>query len=73
MAKASTSDAHGGEMMAPMPSLKLLKTNYRIWSMSMEVYLDSRDLWQGVIGESITKKKERMLSRQSSAASQKTC
>ena len=43
-----------------MPSLKLLKTNYRIWSMSMEVYLDSRDLWQTVIGENVTKKKDRM-------------
>ena len=60
MAKASTSSAHGGETTAPMPSLKLSKTKYRIWSMSMEVYLDSRDLWQTVIGENITMKKDRM-------------
>ena len=58
--KSSTSGAHGGETMASMPSLKLSKTNYRIWSMSMEVYLDSRDLWQTVIGEKVTKKKDRM-------------
>ena len=73
MANATTSGAHGGEMMAPMPSLMLSKTNYHIWSMSMEVYLDSRDLWQAVIGENITKMKDRMLSRQSSVASRKTC
>ena len=60
MAKASTSGAHGGEMTKPMPSLKHSKTNYRIWSMSMEVYLDSHDLWQTVINENITKKKDRM-------------
>ena len=60
MAKASTSGAHGGEMTAPMPSLKLSKTNYRIWSMSMEVYLDSCDLWQTMIGENVTKKKDCM-------------
>ena len=47
-------------MTAPMPTLKLSKTNYRIWSMSMEAYLDSRDLWQAVIGENVTKKKDRM-------------
>ena len=46
--------------MAPMPSLKLSKTNYRIWSMSIEVYLDSHDLWQTMIGENITMKKDRM-------------
>ena len=28
--------------------------------MSMEVYLDSCDLWQAVIGENITNKKDRM-------------
>ena len=44
----------------PMPSLKLLKTNYHIWSISMEVYLDSRDLWQTVIGENVSKKKDCM-------------
>ena len=60
MAKASTSGAHGGETTTPMPSLKLSNTNYRIWSMSMEVYLDSRVLWETVIGENVTKKKDRM-------------
>ena len=60
MAKASTSGAHGRETTVPMPSLKLSKTNYHIWSMSMEVYLDSRDLWQTVIGENVTKNKDHM-------------
>ena len=44
----------------PMPFLKLLKTNYRIWSMSMEVHLDSCDLWQTIIGENVTKKNDCM-------------
>ena len=48
-----------GEMGAATPSLKLLKTNYRVWSMTMEVYLDSHDLWQTIIGENPTKKKDR--------------
>ena len=60
MAKASTYGAHSRETMAPMPSLKLSKTNYHIWSMSIEVYLDSCDLWQTVIGQNVTKKKDRM-------------
>ena len=33
-----------GEMGATTPSLKLSKTNYRVWSMTMEVYLDSRSM-----------------------------
>ena len=48
-----------GEMGAATPSLKLSKTNYRVWSMTMEVYLDSHDLWQTILGENPTKKKDR--------------
>ena len=48
-----------GEMGAATPSLKLSKTNYRVWSMTMEVYLDSHDLWQTIVGENPTKKKDR--------------
>ena len=48
-----------GEMGAATLSLKLLKMNYRVWSMTMEVYLDSHDLWQTIIGENPTKKKDR--------------
>ena len=33
-----------GEMGAATPSLKLSKMNYQVWSMMMEVYLDSHDL-----------------------------
>ena len=47
-----------GEMGASTPSLKLSKTNYHIWSMTMEVYLDSHDLWQTIVGENPTKKKD---------------
>ena len=55
MAKKSTD----GEIGVLTPSLKLSKTNYRIWSMTMEVYLDSHDLWQTIVGENQTKKKDR--------------
>ena len=48
-----------GEMGAAMPSLKLSKTSYRVWSMMMEVYLDSHDLWQTIVRENPTKKKDR--------------
>ena len=47
-----------GEMRAATPSLKLSKMNYRVWSMTMEVYLDSHDLWQTIVGENQTKKKD---------------
>ena len=60
MVKESTSGAHGGETVMPMPSLKLSKTNYCICSMSKEVYLHSCDLWQTVISENVTNKKGRM-------------
>ena len=42
-----------------MPSLKLSKTNYRLWSMTKKVYLDSHDLWQTIVGENPLKKKDR--------------
>ena len=48
-----------GEMGAATLSLKLSKMNYRVWSMTMEVYLDSHDLWQTIVGENPTKKKDR--------------
>ena len=48
-----------GEMGAATPSLKLSKTNYKVWSMTMEVYLDSHDLWQTIVGENPMKKKDR--------------
>ena len=59
--EASTSGVHDEEITAPMPSLKLSKTNYRIWLMSMRVYLDFRGLWQAVVGENVPKKKDRMV------------
>ena len=55
MAKKSSD----GEMGSPTPSLKLSKTNYRVWSRSIEVYLDSHGLWQTIVGENPTKKKDR--------------
>ena len=48
-----------GEMGAATSSLKLSKMNYRVWSMTMEVYLDSHDLWQTIVAENPTKKKDR--------------
>ena len=48
-----------GEMGASTPSLKLSKMNYRVCFMTMEVYLDSHDLWQTILGENPTKKKDR--------------
>ena len=48
-----------GEMGASTPSLKLLKTNYHVWSMTMEIYLDSHDLWQTIVGENPMKKEDR--------------
>ena len=56
MAK-KTSD---GEMAASAPTLKLSKTNYGVWSMTMEVYLESHDLWLAITGENIPKKKDRL-------------
>ena len=53
MAKKMTD---GKELTTPVPFPKLSKTNYCVWSMAMEVYLDSHDLWQAIIGESVTKK-----------------
>ncbi|CAA6672398.1 unnamed protein product [Spirodela intermedia] len=49
--ETSTPGERGGEMVAPAPSLKLSKTNYCIWSLRMEVYLDSHDLWQAIVEE----------------------
>ena len=46
-----------GEMGASTPSLKLSKTNY-VGSMTMEVYLDSHELWQTIVGENLSKKKD---------------
>ena len=46
--------ASDGEMAAPTPTLKLSKTSYRVWSMTMEVYLDSQDLWQAITGQNIS-------------------
>ena len=47
-----------GERGASTPSLKLSNMNYRVWSMNMEVYLDSHDLWQTIAGENPMKKKD---------------
>ena len=47
-----------GEIGALTPSLKLSKMNYRVWSMTVEVYLDSHDLWQMIVGENPSKKKD---------------
>ena len=49
-----------GELSTPEPSLKVSKTNYHVWSMAMEVYLDSHDLWQAIVGENVAKKKDRL-------------
>ena len=48
-----------GEMGSSTPSLNLSKMNYHVWSMTMEVYLDSHDLWQTIVGENPTKNKDR--------------
>ena len=56
MAKKATD----GEMAAPAPTLKLSKTNYRVWSMTVEVYLDYHELRHAVIGENVSKKKDRL-------------
>ena len=47
-----------GEMAAVTPSLKLSKMSYRVWSMTMEVYHDSHNLWQTIVGKNPTKKKD---------------
>ena len=36
--------------------------NYRVWSTTMEVYLDSHDLWQTIVGENPTKEERQALS-----------
>ena len=54
MVKKSTD----GEMGASVPSLKLSKMNYHVWSMTMEVYPDSHKLWQVILGENTSKKKD---------------
>ena len=45
------------EMGVSTPSLNLSTTNFRVWSMTMEVYLDSYNLWQTIVGENPLKKK----------------
>ena len=45
-------------MGALSPSLKFSKTNYRVWSMTMEVYIDSHDFWQTIVGKNPSKKKD---------------
>ena len=50
--------AADGEMGALSLSLKLSKMNYRVWSMTMEVYLDSHDFWQTIVGKNPSKKKD---------------
>ena len=45
-------------MAAPSPSPKLSKKKYCVCSMTMEVYLDSHNLWQVIIGENVSKKKD---------------
>ena len=54
-----SSKSSDGEIGASTSSLKLSKTNYHVWSMTMEVYLDSNDLWQTIVAENPTKKKDR--------------
>ncbi|CAA7403568.1 unnamed protein product [Spirodela intermedia] len=56
--ESSTFGERGGEKVTPAPSLKLSKTNYRVWLMNMEVYLDSHDLWQAIVGKNVSKKKD---------------
>ena len=46
-------------MGALVLSLKLSKTNYRVWSMTMEVYVDSHNQWQAIVSENALKKKDR--------------
>ncbi|XP_078438615.1 uncharacterized protein LOC144709085 [Wolffia australiana] len=60
MARKNGEAVSGGEPSSSLPTLKLSRTNYRIWAITMEVYLDSHDLWQAVVGENVTKKKDRM-------------
>ena len=48
------------EIVAPTVTLKLSKTNYRIWLMTMEVYRESHDQWMAITGENIPKKKDRL-------------
>ena len=57
MVKKSTD----GEMGASVLSLKLSKMNYRVGSMTMEVYLDSHNLSQVILDENTSKKKNRQV------------
>ncbi|CAA7393195.1 unnamed protein product [Spirodela intermedia] len=54
----STSSECEGEMVLSAPSFKLSKTNYDICVINMEVYLDSHDLWQAIIEENVSEKKD---------------
>ncbi|CAA6675789.1 unnamed protein product [Spirodela intermedia] len=56
----STSSERGVEMVSPAPSLMLSKTNYRVWAMRMEVFLDSHELWQAIVSENVLKKKDHL-------------
>ena len=47
------------EMGALASSLKPSKMNYCVGSTTMEVYLGSHDLWQAIVGENASKKKDR--------------
>ncbi|CAA6657054.1 unnamed protein product [Spirodela intermedia] len=46
-------------MVLSAPSFKLSKTNYYICVINMEIYLDSHDLWQAIVEENVSEKKDR--------------
>ncbi|CAA6675543.1 unnamed protein product [Spirodela intermedia] len=47
-------------MVSLAPSLMLSKTNYHVWAMWMEVFPDSHELWQTIVGENVPKKKDHL-------------
>lgn len=59
--ETSTSNERGVEMVLLASSLMLSKTNYCIWTMQMEVCLDSHNLWQAIVGDNVPKKKDHMV------------
>ena len=51
---------YDGEMADPAPTLKLSKMNYRVRSVTMEVFLESHNQWLAITGENILKNKDRL-------------
>ena len=48
-----------GDPISPSPLQVLSKTNYPVWAMRMQVYLDAYSLWEAIESDVVPRKKDR--------------